>query len=154
MATEKFFDEIALPQILKWEGDYVNNPNDKGGSTNRGITQNTFNAWRNSKGERHQDVKLITMAEVRAIYFKNYWLAAGCDTMSNKFALLVFDTAVNMGVSRAKEFLRAAEWKYLEKFIAARRAKYEEFAKYGNQKIFLQGWLNRLNDLERVVNRL
>ena len=71
--------------------------------------------------------------------------------MSPKFALLAFDTAVNMGVSRVNQFMKAAQWKYPEKFIAARRAKYEEFAQYGNQKIFLQGWLNRLKALENEI---
>lgn len=154
MATDEFFNDIALPQVLKWEGGYVNNPDDKGGATNRGITQQTYNSYRRSHEQPMRDVKLITIAEVTQIYKNNYWLAAGCEKMSDKFALLVFDTAVNMGISRAKEFLKAAQWKYPEKFIAARRAKYEEFAKYGNQKIFLKGWLNRLNDLERVVNML
>ncbi len=154
MATDEFFNDIALPQVLKWEGGYVNNPDDKGGATNRGITQQTYNSYRRSHEQPMRNVKLITIAEVTQIYKNNYWLAAECEKMSDKFALLVFDTAVNMGISRAKEFLKAAQWKYPEKFIAARRAKYEEFAKYGNQKIFLKGWLNRLNDLERVVNML
>ena len=74
--------------------------------------------------------------------------------MSPKFALLAFDTAVNMGVARVNQFMKAAGWKYPEKFIEARRAKYHEFAKYGNQKIFLQGWLNRLNALQAELKKI
>lgn len=143
--------KTALTFVLKWEGGYVNNPNDKGGATNKGITQNTYNAWLKSLGRTARDVRYITQDEVEQIFYKNYWLKAGCQNMSEKFALLAFDTAVNMGLARVNQFLRAAQWKYSEKFIAARRAKYEEFAKYGNQKIFLKGWLNRLNDLERLI---
>lgn len=144
----------ALQFVLKWEGGYVNNPNDKGGATNKGITQNTYNAWLKYHNKPSKDVRNITDAEVESIYYQNYWLKAGCDKMSTKFAVLAFDTAVNMGVRRVSEFMKIAEWKYPEKFIKAREDKYREFAKYGNQKIFLQGWLNRLNSLEKFVNTL
>lgn len=144
----------ALKFVLKWEGGYVNNPYDKGGATNKGITQNTYNAWLKAHGLASRNVKNISNDEVEQIYFKNYWLKAGCDKMSPKFAVLAFDTAVNMGLARVNQFLKAAEWKYPEKFIAAREAKYREFAKYGNQKIFLQGWLNRLNALKSEIEKL
>ena len=138
----------ALNFVLKWEGGYVNNPSDKGGATNMGITQYTYNSWLKALGLAKRDVKYITRSEVEQIYYKNYWRKAGCHNMSPKFAVLAFDTAVNMGLARVKQFLRFAEWKYPEKFIQAREAKYREFAKYGNQKIFLNGWLNRLNALK------
>lgn len=141
----------ALKFVLKWEGGYVNNIHDKGGATNKGITQNTYNGWLKSHGLPIKDVRNITDSDVEQIYYNNYWLRAGCDKMSKEFAVLAFDTAVNMGVGRVNEFMKIAEWKYPEKFIKARENKYREFAKYGNQKIFLQGWLNRLHDLEKFV---
>lgn len=143
--------EKALKFVLCWEGGYVNNPNDKGGATNKGITQTTYNAWLRSKGQNLKDVRHITDSEVKEIYYNNYWLAAGCDKMSEKFAILCFDTAVNMGVSRCKEFLEYSKYTYPDKFIIARIRKYSEFAKVGNQKVFLQGWLNRILDLERFI---
>lgn len=148
--TETF--EKALQFILKWEGGYVNDPNDKGGATNKGITQTTYNAWLSSKGKNHKDVRHITDGEVKEIYYNNYWLKAGCDKMNEKFAILAFDTAVNMGVSRVKPFLEYAQYKYPDKFIIARIRKYCEFAKVGNQKVFLQGWLNRVLDLESYIS--
>lgn len=150
---DELFKE-ALKFVLKWEGGYVNNPDDKGGATNKGITQYTYNAWLKSKGLAQRDVRYITQDEVEQIYYKNYWLKAGCDKMSPKFALLAFDTAVNMGLARVNQFLKAAQWKYTDKFIEARRAKYIEFSKYGNQKIFLQGWLNRLNALSLQLAKI
>ena len=148
---QKMTFDKALKFVLKWEGGYVNNPNDKGGATNKGITQTTYNAWLRAKGQNIKDVRHINDAEVREIYYNNYWLKAGCDKMSEKFAILAFDTAVNMGVGRVSEFLKAAEYKYVEKFIFARINKYLEFAKVGNQKIFLQGWLNRVMDLVKFI---
>lgn len=146
--------KIGLKFVLKWEGGYVNNPNDKGGATNKGITQYTYNAWLKSLGLAARDVKHITDEEVGQIYYRNYWLKAGCQNMSAKFAILAFDTAVNMGLARVNQFMKAASWKYPEKFIAAREAKYKEFASYGNQRIFLRGWLNRLNDLKKLVETI
>lgn len=141
----------ALKFVLKWEGGYVNNPDDKGGATNKGITQYTFNLWLNEKRLSIRDVRFITDTEICEIYYERYWKRAGCDKMSPKFALLAFDTAVNMGIARVNQFMKAAQWKYPEKFIAAREAKYREFACYGNQKIFLKGWLNRLKDLKKEI---
>ena len=152
--TDSILFKKALQFVLKWEGGYVNNPHDKGGATNKGITQSTYNYWLKSQNLEPQDVRHITEKEVEEIYYKNYWLKAKCDKMSPKFAILVFDTAVNMGLARANQFLKAAEWKYTEKFIQARKLKYEEFAKYGNQKIFLKGWLNRLNALEKYIQNI
>lgn len=144
----------ALQFILKWEGGYSCNPNDLGGATNKGITQNTYNAWRNQKGLTPQDVRNISDKEVQEIYFRNYWQKAGCENMTPKFAILCFDTAVNMGVSRVSEFLKAAEYKYPEKFLLARIQKYNEFAKAQSQRGFLHGWLNRVFDLQEFINKV
>ena len=144
----------ALNFVLKWEGGYTNNPYDKGGATNKGITQYTYNSWLKSQKLQIRDIKNISDYEVKEIYFQNYWKKAGCDKMSPKFALLAFDTAVNMGLARVNQFMKAAQWKYPEKFIAAREAKYKEFAKYDNQKIFLKGWLNRLNALKKLIDTI
>lgn len=143
--------EKALKFVLQHEGGYSNNKDDKGGATNKGITQSTYNAWLQSKKRNLKDVRHITDEEVRQIYYNNYWLKAGCDKMSEKFAILAFDTAVNMGVSRVQEFLKYAKYTSTDKFIIARIRKYNEFAKYGNQKVFLQGWLNRILDLEQYI---
>ena len=71
--------------------------------------------------------------------------------MSKIFAVICFDTAINMGVGRVQQFLKIAQWKDVDKFLDAREMKYREFATYGNQKIFLKGWLNRLNDLRKFI---
>lgn len=144
--------EKALKFVLKWEGGYSNHKDDVGGATNKGITQATYNTWLYSKGKNLKDVRNITDEEVKQIYYENYWLKAGCDKMSEKFAILAFDTAVNMGVSRVKPFLEYAKYTSTDKFILARIRKYCEFAKVGNQKVFLLGWLNRVMDLEYLIS--
>ena len=142
MANELF--NKALHFVLNMEGGFVDDPDDRGGATNKGITQGTYDSYRKSKKKALQSVKNITDVEVCDIYYKNYWLKAGCDKMTAVFAVIAFDTAVNMGVGRIKEFMLAAEYKSTDKFLLARIAKYVEFAKKGNQKKFLLGWLNRV----------
>ena len=150
MADTQTFKK-ALQFVLKWEGGFSDNPNDYGGRTNKGITQNTYNSWLKAHGKASKDVKSITDSEVEQIYYKNYWLAAGCDMMTDDFAILSFDTAVNMGVNRVNEFLKAAKWASPEKFILARAEKYNEFANVASQRQFLHGWLNRLFDLKNTL---
>jgi len=34
----------ALPFVLRWEGGYVDHPDDPGGRTNKGVTQKTYDS--------------------------------------------------------------------------------------------------------------
>lgn len=142
-----------LKFVLLREGGYSNNPNDKGGETNKGITYQTYNSYRKSRGLSPRSVKYITDEEVRDIYYNNYYKASGADKIQNpKLAAYVFDTAVNMGVSRAKEFL-AKSGNDLNTYEQLRRNKYNQFVEYdSSQRCFLQGWNNRINSLREFVD--
>lgn len=146
------FDKM-LKFVLLREGGYSNNPNDKGGETNKGITYQTYNSSRKSRGLSPRSVKYITDEEVRDIYYNNYYKASGADKIQNpKLAAYVFDTAVNMGVSRAKEFL-AKSGNDLNTYEQLRRNKYNQFVEYdSSQRCFLQGWNNRINSLREFVD--
>jgi len=78
------------------EGGYLNHPHDPGGSTNMGVPQATYDAWRHGKDMPSSDVRDITEAEVQQIYFEGYWRAYDCHHMpSDSIALLLFDASVN-----------------------------------------------------------
>lgn len=49
---EKF--ELLMNYILKSEGGFSDRKNDLGGRTNKGVTQNTYNAWRKKKRFKHK----------------------------------------------------------------------------------------------------
>lgn len=146
--------EKTLKFVLQREGGYVNDPNDLGGETNKGITYRTYNAYRTSKGLPPQSVKYITDEEVKDIYYNNYYKASGADNISDpKLSAYVFDTAVNMGVSRAKTFLSQSNGN-ADKFEQLRRAKYDEFVKAKpSQKRYLQGWNNRVTELKNFSDK-
>ena len=49
----------------------------------------------------------MTEDEMQDIYYKNYYKASGADKIDNpRLSMYVFDTAVNMGVSVAKELYK------------------------------------------------
>ncbi len=104
--------ETALPLILRYEGGYVNDPDDPGGATNYGVTQAVYDDFRDENEQAPRPVKLITMDEVRAIYERNYWRLCGAPALiaanREKLATIAFDWAVNAGVERARWYVQAA----------------------------------------------
>jgi hypothetical protein len=54
----------SLPFILRWEGGFVDDPNDHGGRTNKGVTQRVYDDRRRHQGLLQQDVEHINDQEV------------------------------------------------------------------------------------------
>lgn len=63
----------AIKKMLNLEGGKTYEKSDRGGKTNFGITQRTFNTWRDSIKQPRADVFKITQEEAKEIYKKNYW---------------------------------------------------------------------------------
>lgn len=138
----------AIKFVLKSEGGYSNNPKDPGGATNMGITQNTYTAWNNAHSIGFRDVKNITRAEVESIYFRNYWQAVGADKTTNyALALLLFDTAVNHGVSTSKKLAIKANYD-INKFLSLRMQAYRNDR---NWATFGKGWTNRISAIKSEI---
>lgn len=96
----------CLKAVLKYEGGYVNHPRDPGGATNKGITQKTYDAWRQKQGLAIKSVRGISQEDVEAIYRRDYWDAVRGDELPGGVDLAVFDFAVNSGVRRASDYLK------------------------------------------------
>ena len=94
--------------VLKWEGGFVDDPDDRGGRTNKGVTQNTYNRWRAKKGLLAEDVLNITDQEVHAIYLQDYWKKVVQTWYPDELAIAIFDSAINMGPRRAVSMLQQA----------------------------------------------
>ena len=145
--------DLEYPNMLKFvlarEGGYVNRKTDRGGPTNKGVTQTTYNSYRRSKDLPTKDVKEISQQEVEDIYYNNYYKASGADKIENpRLALYVFDTAVLHGVYGAKQILKKSGGD-LDKFEQLRREHYyREVEKEPSQKEYLRGWLNRVDNLK------
>ena len=69
--------KILAPFILKWEGGFVNHPNDPGGATNMGVTLKTWKSQGYDKdGDGDIDVvdlKKITKEDAIKMLKNNYW---------------------------------------------------------------------------------
>lgn len=100
--------ERALTRVLAHEGGYVNHPSDPGGETNKGITKRVYDAYRERNGQPIQSVRNISQAEIAAIYKASYWDLAKCDQLPAGISYVVFDGAVNSGVSQSIKWLQRA----------------------------------------------
>ena len=146
-------NDIYYPQMVKFvlarEGGYVNDPTDKGGETNKGITHATYDSYRRSKGLPKQSVKYMTDEEMHEIYYNNYYKASGADKIENpRLTMHVFDTAVNIGGSVAKDLYKKSN-DDLNKFEQLRRNKYEAYVKSNpTQKKYIQGCNNRVTHVK------
>ena len=103
---DPFFDS-ALHYVLENEGGYSNNPADKGGPTNWGITQADLSAYLGRKASA-DDVKAMTRDVAAAIYKANYWLPLVCNKCpSEALATMIFDQGGVRGVGSAQKLLKA-----------------------------------------------
>ena len=95
------FDK-AFQKTMQVEGGYVNHPDDPGGATKFGITQET--AYR--LGYR-KDISKLTLDKAKELYKNNYWNNLGYDEIDNEdIAIEMFDQAVNMGPANANKNLQ------------------------------------------------
>lgn len=98
----------ALAKVLVHEGGYVNHPQDPGGATNQGVTQRVYDDYRKTMGTKPQAVKLLTNAERDSIYRMRYWALIKGDSLPAGVSYVVFDGAVNSGVSQSVKWLQRA----------------------------------------------
>ncbi len=103
ISEEGLFDE-AFSHILKVEGGYVNDPLDRGGETNFGITKKV--------AELHGytgPMKLMTENIAKSIYKTDYWDVIQLDAigaLSPEIALEMFDSGVNCGARWAAKWFQ------------------------------------------------
>jgi len=97
----------CVAEVLKHEGGFVNHSRDPGGATNMGITLRTFRDWRGDENLDVEDLRKLTVAEAREIYFARYWNPVRGDELPPGVDLAVFDFAVNSGVGRAVRVLQS-----------------------------------------------
>lgn len=160
--------EILQPFILSWEGGFVNDPDDKGGATNKGVTIATY---RHVFGQYKtvDDLKHITDAEWLTIFKKYFWDKWKADQIkdqsianllvdwvwtSGKYGITIPQKAMGLtadGIVGPKT-LRAINGYYnqheLFTFLWKQRLAYFKRIATGQQRKFLKGWLNRLNGIK------
>lgn len=97
----------ALKAVLKNEGGYVNDPDDSGGETYKGIARNMWPKWDgwqiiDSTPKFNLDFNQDLQNLVSDFYRKNFWNAVNADLIeSDAIATSIFDFAVNAGTKTA-----------------------------------------------------
>jgi len=137
--------EAALQKTLKYEGGYVADDAGKGPS-NFGI---------NKSANPDVDVKNLTKEKARELYKKRYWDAIGGDALAAKdpaLATIAFDTAVNMGVSKASQLIAQSKGDP-SAMLSMRQQHYDNLIKDNPKKFasFEKGWKDRVADLATSI---
>lgn len=169
----------ALIMVLQYEGGFSNITQDKGGATNKGITQKEYDLYMAYKGKCMQSVKYISPEEIKAIYFASYWLDGKCNKLPKGLDKVHFDTCVNCGCRQAGKFLQRAVDTFvdgivgrgtltaideklktstigiiIDDYIEQRSVFYTNIVKNDpSQQIFLRGWQNRLVSLSEYAGK-
>jgi len=94
----------CLQITLAYEGGFSNDAHDPGGATMWGIIQVEYDKYRRGKGEPTQTVRDISHDEMEEIYAANYWNPCQCEVWPQGNDLVVWDAAVNSGVTRSKQW--------------------------------------------------
>jgi lysozyme family protein len=164
--------DIFLPMLLKFEGGFVDDPDDPGGETNKGVTMATFQSSSHELlgiDPTSDNLKALTDAQAGIIYKALYWNKIQGDAITlQDLANIVCDFFVNSG-SHATKLLQSVmidmganisadgvigpgsiqALNGLPQVEVYRRYKQARIAFYQNlgQKFpkFLKGWLNRVN---------
>ncbi len=162
-----------IPFIKQWEGGFVNDPDDLGGATNKGVTLYTYQAYCTKKGlSKTTPEKLATMPDKHwtEIFKTMYWDRWKADAIySQSVANILVDWVWASGIHGIKrpqnmigvipdgvvgpKTLSAINSKNPEELFEiikhARIDFVEEICRnrLANLK-FRKGWLNRINDLK------
>ena len=167
--------KLLLPFILSWEGGFVNDPLDKGGATNKGVTIATWKRCGYDKdGDGDIDVndlRLISKDDVLNRVLKpHYWDKWKADQIkSQSVANILVDWVWGSGANGRKipqkllgltvdgivgpKTLAAVNSSDALVLFNTIKAEREAFLwriveRDPTQKRFIKGWLNRLNALK------
>jgi len=89
----------TINRVLSNEGSYVNDPTDPGGETNWGISKRSY---------PKVDIKNLTRNQAIAIYYRDFWLKANCEKLSDGASYQLMDSAVNSGITQSILFIQRA----------------------------------------------
>lgn len=115
--------DAAFRALIREEGGHVNDPADRGGETKYGISLRFLKA----EGALDQDgdgladfdldmdgdvdgadIRRLTLADAKALYHRCFWLRIGAEQLIRPIGEMLFDQAVNGGLTAARKLLQRA----------------------------------------------
>lgn len=151
MTSPRFLEVHKL--TAEFEGGWSNHKADPGGKTMYGVTERVYHAWLKKNGKSKKPVRGITIAEAHEIYFEEYWLKAKCDTLNRGVDRMVYDAAVNSGVTRSRQWLLKSigsddDAVTIKNLHSIRMAFLKRL---GTWKTFGKGWSRRINAMKKAA---
>lgn len=151
---------IAFEKLLKHEGGFSDHSADPGGKTRYGVTE----AVARETGYRG-DMRELPLDLAQRIYKDKYWDAVQADALPADVRYIVFDGAVNSGITQSAKWLQRAcgvkddgvvgpatiraanslASDGLKRRILGQRLRF--MATLPNWPAFGRGWANRIADL-------
>ena len=92
------FDK-AFNLLIRFEGGYVNDPDDPGSETKFGISKRRY---------PNLDIKNLTIEQAKEIYKRDYWDKFNGDNLPPRVAIFLLQCAVNIGLKRSCILLQSA----------------------------------------------
>lgn len=150
----------AFEKLLKHEGGFSDHSADRGGKTRYGVTE----AVAREAGYRG-DMQELPLALAQRIYKDKYWDAMQAEVLPADIRYIVFDGAVNSGITQSAKWLQRAcgvkddgvvglatiraanllNSDGLKRRILGQRLRF--MATLANWPAFGRGWSNRIADL-------
>lgn len=161
--------ELLEPFILKWEGGFADDPVDRGGATNKGVTLATFRHFYGA-GCTSRDLRAMTETQWLHIFKTGYWDRWQADRIvSQSLADILVDwvwASGSYGITRPQKILgvepdgivgertlsalNGSDYERLFHRIKVDRIAFVEniVRRDPSQRRFLRGWLNRIDDMK------
>lgn len=100
--------ELAFPITMRHEGGFVDDPDDPGGITNRGVTARMWEAWK-GRMVTVEEMKALTVEDVKPFYKARFWDVLGLGKEEDQGrANSLFDFFVNVSPKTFHEVVIAA----------------------------------------------
>lgn len=157
------------PKLVQLEGGFVYHPDDKGGPTVKGVTLATYREHFGAD-KTVDDLKNIPYGEWQEIMKSGYWDKCRADEIDNQsIAEITVDWCVNSGLVGLRKVQEIAGTKpdgiagpktlsaingadaesLFRRIWDARKQFYTNIVKRSpTQKVFMNGWMNRLNTFQ------
>jgi len=143
--------EKAMEFVLPHEGGFVNHPKDRGGATNKGITQRTLSDYL-QRPATLEDVKNLDTNTAIDIYKTKFFEPIARKLDDPKAQMVAFNAAIASGPSYANKLIEKNKGDPLSMLNEHTNFMVHEIPKKDpSQKVFVPGWTNRQNDLGKYI---
>jgi lysozyme family protein len=101
----------AFARVIGHEGKFQRDPQDRGNWTTGVIGKGELKGTKygiSAMSYPHLDIKNLTLAQAKDIYYEDFWLRVAGDELHTALAYQLFDAAINHGIGNSVRMLQRA----------------------------------------------